>query len=398
MPIGTAVHERTFALAESLNYREWSGYYAVSAYEAHHEHEYNAIRNASALIDVSPLFKYIVRGRDATKLVDRVITRDAFKLAVGQVYYTPWCDEHGKVIDDGTVTRVAEDGYRWTAADPSLRWLTQNAIGLDVTIEDVSEQVAALALQGPTSGRLLDAVADADIRTLKYFRMTRGSIAGVPVEISRTGYTGDLGYEIWMPWDRAVDVWDALIGGGRPFDIHPAGMLALDVARVEAGLLIIDVDFNSSKKALIESQKYTPFEMGLGRLVQIETRPFVGRASLLDEYRRGSARQIVGLEINWPAVEKLYDDLGMPPQIASTASRAAVPVYRNGRHVGRATTTTWSPVLKKLIALATVSAPHFGEGTTLELEITVEAVRHRVPAVVVKTPFFNPARKTAPPG
>jgi aminomethyltransferase len=395
MSIGTAFHERTFALAESLNYREWSGYYAVSAYEAHHEHEYNAIRNASALIDVSPLFKYIVRGRDATKLVDRVITRDAFKLAVGQVYYTPWCDEHGKVIDDGTVTRVSEDTYRWTAADPSLRWFTQNAIGLDVTIEDISEQVAALALQGPTSGRLLDAVADADIRNLKYFRMTRGSIAGVPVEISRTGYTGDLGYEIWMPWDRAVDVWDALMRGGRPFDIHPAGMLALDVARVEAGLLLIDVDFNSSKKALIESQKYTPFEMGLGRLVQIEKRPFVGRAPLLDEYRRGSARQIVGLDISWLAVEKLYDDLGMPPQIASTASRVAVPVYKNGRHAGRATTTTWSPVLKKLIALATVSAPYFAQGTTVEIEVTVEAVRHRVPATVVKTPFFQPPRKTA---
>ena len=395
MPIGTAVHARTFALAESLNYREWSGYYAVSAYEAHHEHEYNAIRNASALIDVSPLFKYIIRGRDAQKLVDRVITRDATKLAVGQVYYTPWCDEHGKVIDDGTVTRLAEDAYRWTAADPSLRWFTQNAIGLDVAIEDVSEQIAALALQGPTSGRLLDAVADADVRSLKYFRMTRGTIAGVPVDISRTGYTGDLGYEIWMPWDRAVEVWDALVTGGRPFDIHPAGMLALDVARVEAGLLLIDVDFHGSKKALIEAQKYTPYEMGLGRLVQLEKRPFVGRAPLAAEHTRGSVQQIVGLEISWPAVEKLYDNIGLPPQISAAASRTAVPVYRSGRQVGRATTTTWSPVLKKLIALATITAPHFAEGTALEFEITVEAVRQRVPAMVVKTPFFSPARKTA---
>src|SRR5918911_4218731 len=308
MPIGTAVHERTFALAESLNYREWSGYYAVSAYEAHHEHEYNAIRNAAALIDVSPLYKYIVSGRDAAKLVDRIITRDALKLAVGQVYYTPWCDEWGKTIDDGTVTRVAEDTFRWTAADPSLRWFTQNAIGLDVDIEDISEQVAALALQGPTSGRLLDAVADADIRSLKYFRMTRGTIAGVPVEISRTGYTGDLGYEIWMAWDRAVDVWDALMAKGRPFDIHPVGMLALDVARVEAGLLLIDVDFHSSKKALIEAQKYSPYEMGLGRLVQLDKGKFVGQAALAEEHRRGSSQQIVGVEISWPAVEKLYDD------------------------------------------------------------------------------------------
>jgi aminomethyltransferase len=397
MPIGTAVHERTFALAESLNYREWSGYYAVSAYEANHEHEYNAIRNASALIDVSPLFKYMVSGPDAIKLVDRVITRDASKLAIGQVYYTPWCDEHGKVIDDGTVTRVGEDAFRWTAADPSLRWLTQNALGMTVAIEDISEQVAALALQGPTSGRLLDAVADADIRSLKYFRMTRGTIAGVPVDISRTGYTGDLGYEIWMPWERAVTVWDALMTGGRAFDIHAAGMLALDVARVEAGLLLIEVDFNSSKKALIAKQQYSPYEMGLDRLVQLDKKaPFVGRQALLAEQRRRPSRKIAGLEISWPAIEKLYENLGMPPQVAATASRVPVPIYKNGRQVGRATTTTWSPVLKKLIALATVDAPHFADGTALEVEITVEAVRHRVPAVVVKTPFFNPPRKTAP--
>ncbi len=159
MPIGTAVHERTFPLCESLNYRDWAGYYAVSAYESHHEHEYNAIRNAAALIDVSPLFKYLVTGRDAARLVDRIITRDAAKMTAGQVFYTPWCDEHGKVIDDGTVTRLSEDTFRWTAADPSLRWFRQNAAGLDVAIEDISEEVAALALQGPTSARVLRAVS-----------------------------------------------------------------------------------------------------------------------------------------------------------------------------------------------------------------------------------------------
>src|SRR5918911_3073249 len=309
MPIGTAFHERTFALCEILSYREWSGYYAVSSYEPHHEHEYNAIRNAAALIDISPLFKYRVTGRDATRLVDRVITRDVRKIAAGQVIYTPWCDESGKTIDDGTVSRLGENVYRWTAADPSLRWFTQNAAGMDVQIEDISESVSALALQGPTSGRLLKSlVEDVDIAKLKYFRVTKGSIAGVPVEISRTGYTGDLGYEIWITSDKAVRVWDALMEAGRAFDIHPAGMLALDVARVEAGLLLIDVDFNSSKKALIEAQKYTPYEMGLGRLVQLDKRPFVGRAPLVDEHRRGSSQQIVGVEISWPAVEKLYDD------------------------------------------------------------------------------------------
>jgi aminomethyltransferase len=394
MPIGTAVHERTLALCESLNYREWSGYYAVSAYESHHEHEYNAIRNASALIDVSPLFKYLVTGPDASRLVDRLITRDVSKMAVGQVFYTPWCDEHGKVIDDGTVSRLGEQTFRWTAADPSLRWFRQNAEGLRVDIEDISEQVAALALQGPTTARLLRSVAQADIERLKYFRVTSGTIAGVPVDISRTGYTGDLGYEVWMPAERAVEVWDALMTAGRPFDIKPAGMLALDVARIEAGLLLIEVDFFSSRKAMIASQKYSPYEMGLGRLVDLDKGRFVGQRALRDEHARGPARQIVGLEIDWNEVERIYEHVGLAPAVAATASRAAVPVYRNGRQVGRATSSTWSPVLKRMIALATVDRPHFSEGTQLQMEVTVEATRHKVGAKVVKTPFFNPPRKT----
>ena len=397
MPIGTPVHARTFALCESLNYREWSGYYTVSAYESHHEHEYNAIRNAAALIDVSPLFKYLITGRDAAKLVDRLITRDVSKMTVGQVYYTPWCDEHGKVIDDGTVSRLAEQTFRWTAADPSLRWFRQNAAGMDVRIDDISEDVAALALQGPTSARLLRAVSTAKIDTLKYFRVTSGTIAGVDVDISRTGYTGDLGYEIWMPADRAVQVFDALMEGGRPFDIKPAGMLALDVARIEAGLLLIEVDFFSSRKAMIPSQMYSPYELGMGKLVSLDKGRFIGQRALREEHRRGAERQIVGLEVDWNEVEKLYDAAGLAPAVAATASRVAVPVYRNGRQVGKATSTTWSPTLKRMIALATVDRPHYAVGTDLQLEMTVEAVRHRVTAKVVKTPFFNPARKTATP-
>jgi aminomethyltransferase len=397
MPIGTPVHERTFALCESLNYREWSGYYTVSAYESHHEHEYNAIRNAAALIDVSPLFQYMVTGPDAARLVDRLITRDVAKMSVGQVYYTPWCDEHGKVIDDGTVSRLGEQIFRWTAADPSLRWFRQNAAGMDVHVEDVSEEIAALALQGPTSAKLLRTVARADIDRLKYFRVTSGTIAGVDVDISRTGYTGDLGYEIWMPADRAVAVWDALMQGGKPFDIKPAGMLALDVARIEAGLLLIEVDFFSSRKAMIAPQMYTPYELGMARLVNLDKGRFIGQRALREEHQRGHARQIVGLEIDWNEVEKLYDAAGLAPTVAATASRLAVPVYRNGRQVGKATSTTWSPVLKRMIALASVDRPHYAEGTDLQFEMTVEAVRHRVGAKVVKTPFFNPPRKMATP-
>jgi aminomethyltransferase len=287
--------------------------------------------------------------------------------------------------------------YRWTAADPNLRWFTENAAGLDVTVEDISEQVASLALQGPTSARLLREVSNAPIDSLKYFRATSGTIAGVPVDISRTGYTGDLGYEVWMPWNAAVTVWDAIAEAGSAFDLHPAGMLALDVARIEAGLLLIEVDFYSSRKALIETQKYSPFELGLGRLVDLTKGPFVGRSALTAEYRRGPRRQIVGLEVDWTDVERLYDAVGLPPTAPATASRVAVPVYRDGKHVGRATSTTWSTTLKKLIALATVDAPHYAVGTRLKFEITVEAVRHTASATVVKTPFFNPPRKTATP-
>src|SRR5207244_12123874 len=217
----------------------------------------------------------------------------------------------------------------------SLRWFTQNAIGLDVKIDDISEHVAAPALQGPTTCRLLAAVSDSDIRNLKYFRMTGGTIAGVPVEISRTGYTGDLGFEIWMPWDRAIDVWDALMAHGRAFDIHAAGMLALDVARVEAGLLLIEVDFNSSKKALIDEQKYSPFEMGLGRLVHTGKNRFIGQAALIAEQKLETAREIVGPEIDWTEVESVYETAGLPAAISPSASRVAVPGLKEAMQFGK---------------------------------------------------------------
>jgi len=397
VPIGTAVHERTFKLCESMNFREWAGYYAASVYEMHHDHEYNAIRNAAALIDVTPLFKYRITGKDATKFVNRVITRDINKVAVGQVIYCCWCDEQGKVIDDGTISRLEENVYRWTAADPSMRWFHQNALGLDVEIEDISDKLAGLALQGPTSGRLLKQVADADITNLKYFRVTHGKIAGVEVDISRTGYTGDLGYEIWIPWNDAPRVWDALVETGREFDLHAAGMLALDVARVEAGLILIEVDYFSSKKALIESQKYSPYEIGLGRLVDLKKEYFIGRAALEDENRLKPKRLLMGLDINWEDVERLYDAIGLAPQVSSTTSRVPVPVYRGGLQVGKATSTTWSPTLKKMIALASVNREHAAAGTELQMELTVEAVRHKVRATTRELPFFNPPRKMATP-
>ena len=337
VPIGTAFHERTFPLCESLSYREWSGYYAVSSYETHHEHEYNAIRNAAALIDISPLFKYRITGKDATRLVDRIVTRDMRKVSVGQVIYTPWCDEHGKVIDDGTVSRLAENTYRWTAADPSLRWFQQNARGLDVSIDGhLRAKSRPLALQGPTSGRMLKAIADADVENLKYFRVTSGKIAGVPVDISRTGYTGDLGYEIWIPWDGRREGLGRAHGGG-PRVRHPRrrGCSPSTSSRVEAGLLLIDVDFNGSKKALIEIAEVhaaTRWASAAGRPRQGPLRRARRRSRA--EQKRGHAREIVGLELDWTGVEAIYERLGLAPPMPADGlarGRARLPGGPAGR-------------------------------------------------------------------
>lgn len=397
MPVGTPFHDRTLALCRSLNYRDWAGYYAVSTYEAHHDHEYNAIRNASALFDISPLFKYLITGPDAVRLVDRVITRDAQRIEVGQIVYTTWCDEQGRVLDDGTVTRIGAQTFRWTAAEPNLRWLRQHCAGLRASVEDISEATAALAIQGPTAAALLRNVAHADIASLRYFRVTSGTIAGASVDISRTGYTGDLGYELWMDRADATKVWDAIVAHGPSHGLKPAGMLALDVARIEAGLLLIDVDFVGSRKALTASQLYSPFELGLGRLVDFNKEHFIGRAALAAEHSAGPKRRIVGVSFDWPAVEALYETVGLPPVTQATASRVAVPVFAKGRQIGRMTSSTWSPLLKQMIGLATVESPHAAAGTTLEVEHTVDAVRHRVRATVVPTPFYNPDRKTATP-
>jgi glycine cleavage system aminomethyltransferase T len=212
----------------------------------------------------------MVRGKDAARLLDRVMTRDVARSQPGQVLYTPWCDGAGKVLDDGTVTRLDEETFRVTSAEPNLRWFQDNAFGLAVAVKDISESIAALALQGPTSRAILEQACDADLARLKYFRMTAAKLRGVPVTITRTGYTGDLGYEIWMDAGDALAVWDALIEAGTPYGITPAGMLALDVARIEAGLMLLDVDYVPANKALIESQTSSPFELDIGWAVSLD--------------------------------------------------------------------------------------------------------------------------------
>ncbi len=395
MPIGTAFHSRTSPLCESMAWRDWAGYFAVSSYEVHHDREYNAIRNAAALIDISPLFKYRLVGKDAARLVDRVVTRDVPKMAVGQVAYTHWCDGQGKVIDDGTVSRLAPDTFRWTAAEPTLRWIRENAHGLAVEVTDVTDQTASLALQGPTSREILKACVEGDVAALKYFRVMRAMVKGIPVEISRTGYTGDLGYEIWAEAAQAEKLWDVLMEVGRPYDITPCGIYALDVARIEAGLVMLDVDYTSSRKALIDSQRYSPYEIGMGRLVNLDKGPFIGQAALRREAEAGPARQLVGLDLDWTDIERLSEEAGLAPQVPAIASRSVIPVYRDGLQVGKATSTTWSPTLKKLIALATVDSDAAPLGSRLEYEFTVDHKRKVIGGTVAKLPFFDPPRKRA---
>ena len=399
MSVGTALHSRTAPLNRKMQWREWSGYFASSVYADALDIEYNAIREAAALIDVSPLYKYRVSGPDATRLVDRVITRDATTLSVGQVFYTPWCDEYGKVVDDGTVHRLAEDDYRWTAADPQYRWLALNAAGLNVRIEDETEAVAAIALQGPYSREILEHTTDESFADLAYFRRRPAKLKigrrRVSIDVSRTGYTGDLGYELWIDAASAPDVWDRLMSVGTERAIRPAGMLALDVVRLEAGLILLEVDYTSARHAMNPEQNYSPGELGLGRLVTHDKAEFVGRRALAEERRRGGpARRLVGLTMDWYAIEGMYDAHGIPPAISPIVQRAHVPVFSSGGgQIGRITSLGWSPILKQAIALASVPATHESAGSGVDVEWTVEGRRGRVPAVVTALPFLDLERK-----
>ena len=397
MSVGTPFHPRTSPLNSKMQWREWSGYFASSVYADAHDIEYNAIREAAALIDVSPLYKYVVSGPDALRLVDRVVTRDATKMPVGGVIYTPWCDENGKVVDDGTIHRLDEARYRWTAADPQLRWLRLNSRGLDVTIDEETEATAALALQGPLSRDVLEAATGESFADLRYFRRRASQVGKIKVDVSRTGYTGDLGYELWIPAASAVKVWDALIAAGGAYGIRPAGMLALDVVRLEAGLILLEVDYTSARHAMNPEQNYSPGEIGLGRLVDLEANgDFVGRLALEREARAGGpARRLVGLQLDWYDIEGLYDAQGLPPAISPSVDRSPVPVFAAGRQVGRATSHGWSPILKQAIALASVSPQHEALGTSLSVEWTVEGRRGRVGATVVALPFLDLERKRA---
>lgn len=397
VPLETPFHGRTQAACLTYKWKDWAGYHAVCRYGLSPEREYNAVRQGTGLIDVTPLYKYEVRGPEAGLFLSRVLVRDVMGEKVGRMRYLCWCDGEGKVLDDGTVARLADDHYRLTSAAPALHWLARHAEPFEVTIDDVSDQMAALALQGPTSRALLGTLCDADLEALRYFGVTSARFEGGGEGwLSRTGYTGDLGYEIWVPNASAVPLYDALVAAGKGYGLEPVGLDALDVVRIEAGYILRGVDYTPANEALIESQKSTPYEIGLGWTVKLDGRAIacVGQAAL-ERSRREPAWVFAGLEIDWNAVEALYASHGLPPQVPTAAWRSSIPIYAEGKQIGYGTSGTWSPILKKNLALVTLLPSYAKPGTAVFIEYSVEHRRTTVPAIVAKTPFFDPERKRA---
>lgn len=394
MPIPTPFHQRTEKLCTSKLWKDWSGYFAVSSYQSCHEQEYIAYRHSAGLMDVTPLCKYEVHGPEALAYLCRVMAKDISKLEVGQVTYCCWCDDHGKILDDGTVTRVDEHYYRITAAEPSFHWFQMNAQRYAVTIEDSTARHAVLALQGPLSRDILRHAIGSGIDDLKFFWTMITDLAGCTVTISRTGYTGDLGYEIWCKNSDALAVYDTLFEAGQNYCMLPAALAALDVTRLEAGFIMNGVDYFSANHCIIESRKSSPYEIGLGWTIDLNRDPFIGQAALQKTKRLGSKLKLVGLEYDWTSLERAFAEHELPPTTPHGAWRTALPVYgQNGRQVGQATSGTWAPMLKKNIALASIESAHATLGSTLQIEVTVEYQRQKTAVTIAKPMFFNPQRK-----
>jgi aminomethyltransferase len=394
--VGTAFHPRTAPMNEKLAWGEWSGYHAAAVYADFHDIEYNAIREAAAVIDVSPLYKYVVSGPDAPRLMNRVLPRDAARQRVNQVFYTPWVDEDGKMIDDGTVTRLTENSYRVTAALPCYRWFLMNATGLDVQVDDITETTAGLALQGQKSRAVLEAATGQDWSDVPYFGRRATSIGGVPVDVTRTGYTGDLGYELWVSTDDALAMWDRLFQVGPDYGLRPAGINALDVSRLEAGLILIDAEYTSALHARTADHFYSPAELGLSRLIDFDKGDFVGRRALLAEREGGGPpRRLVGLDLEWAGIEAMFARHGLAPEVSAMVHRPAVPIYREGRQVGRATSIGWGPTIKRMVGFGSVDRRQEAIGTRLSVEWSVEGERGKVAATVIPMPFLDLPRKRA---
>jgi aminomethyltransferase len=381
----TPFHERARALSQVDRFVAWSGYTTVDVFTTV-EQEYFAIRNATTLYDLTPMVKYRIAGADAVPYLNRLVTRDVAKLKPDRVAYCVWCNDAGHLLDDGTVFRIGADEYRLCTAERQIDWLLDSAIGFDVEIGEVTEQIAALAMQGPTSCAVLKAARLAGVEQLKPFDIGYFLLAGRRLMVSRSGFTGDLGYELWMAPEAAEEVWDALMAAGRSRGIRAIGSQALNMARIEAGFLSPHVDFVSAEQTIRTGRDRSPLELGLGWLLDFDKGHFTGRRALLAERLKGPRRQLVGLDVagNKPAHDALI--------YAATDGE---------REIGSVSSATWSPTCKRNIALAMVDAPYFQLGSSVWAEIYLnrELVweRRMSRAQVVERTFFAPERRRATP-
>jgi aminomethyltransferase len=392
--INSPFHARTSALTTTPWWYGWNGYLIPDVYTGM-EAELAAVRGAAGVIDMSPLPKLAVRGPDAARLIDKLITRDVSQLAVRQIYYSPLCDENGRLVNDGLVFRLDEDSFV-LSMDNCVQWLTRHGQGFDVEIQDITTAYALLSLQGPRSREVLEAATHRSWSDLPFSRLETTAIGGVEVSLARQGYTGELGYELWVRAGDAVAMFDAVMAAGEPLGLRPVGEHAVEVARVEAGLIMISADYTSTgpdqrcaEVAVDAAHTASPFEMGLGRLVDFGKAHFIGREALLAEHERGPARQLVGLELDWQRLTQRYLDRGSAPTLSPRVRWDALPVCANDETIGRATSVTWSPTLDKLIGFGCVATAHAAPGTRVMINWPVGYVVEPVPAVTRTLPFFK---------
>lgn len=392
-------HPRLAELNTTQLWQHWAGYLAATQYDMAAKHEYFGARNAVGFFDASPLYKYEISGRDAEGFLSGLFARDIRTCRPGRAQYTIWCDDGGYVLEDGVVFRHSANDFLLTAAEPNLSFLQSQIGSLEVSVGDVSEQFGMLAIQGPRARAALAAIAP-EVNELGYFAHTQSKIAGSEVTVSRTGFTGDLGYEVRLPADNALPILDAIMEAGAPHQMRPFGDQALNVLRIEAGLPLIGVEFSSSRYAFNDSERFTPDELGFGWLlkgIDDAGRPFTGRNAILAERANNTSRwKTVGLSVDGNAYDALFQAEGLvPPKDEPPAAWETMLYDDNEERAGYATSYTYSPMLQTHIGIARVRPELAKLGNTVHVETTVNHIYTSVPATVTAMPFFNPERKTA---
>jgi aminomethyltransferase len=395
----TPFHDRLSELNRTGLYSHWSGYLSALRYDMSAKHEYFAVRNSAGFFDTSPLFKYWIRGKDAERFLAGVLTRDVRQCRPGRAQYTIWCDDRGYVLEDGVVFRHSETEFFMTTARPNLGYFSDLIGRLSVEIEDVSDDFGVLAVQGPRSREILETLTP-DVNGLAFFDLCSTKIGTAPVTLSRTGYTGDLGFEIFVGADDALPVLDAVIDAGAGRGLRPFGEDALLMTRIEAGLVLIDVEFSSSRLAYNDNERITPRELGFGwmlRGIDAADRPFIGRAALRRELADKTSRWLtVGLGVDWQQFDRLHTEAGLlTPKDETPLSYESMLYDDEGQRIGYATGLMYSPMLQRHIAMARVRPDLASPGSRVNLEITIDHRYRTVPADVARLPLFNPSRKTA---